>query len=327
MMKQEQSECDVDWRDDRFFFIAGYTSGGAPYGVTWEEMGLEPYENEFDDDDAVCFRHYEHLPKWEKDSVDGKLRDSFSAYVKRRRRLPSRQARDAMIAQVFDSAPGGPILHTKEFNAIYRKLVRKRENAFIREGVLPKRFSPTEIQRYLNQTVMLESDRLLFRKISAEDFEDLADMLRDPEAMAAWEHTFSDEEIQKWIDTQLTRYRDHIVGYFAVIHKESGAFVGQAGLMWSDIEEVRALEVGYMLKRRYWHNGYAAESTDVLIQYAFGEIGVNKVYATIRPENEASLKVARQAGMTAEGSYIKQYNGAEMEHMILSISRTPEQGK
>lgn len=30
-------------RDDNFFFIAGYTSGGAPYGVTWEEMGLEPW--------------------------------------------------------------------------------------------------------------------------------------------------------------------------------------------------------------------------------------------------------------------------------------------
>lgn len=29
--------------DDRFFFIAGYTSGGAPYGVTWEEMNMEPY--------------------------------------------------------------------------------------------------------------------------------------------------------------------------------------------------------------------------------------------------------------------------------------------
>ena len=31
-------------QDDRFFFIAGYTSGGAPYGVTWEEMGLKPWE-------------------------------------------------------------------------------------------------------------------------------------------------------------------------------------------------------------------------------------------------------------------------------------------
>lgn len=31
-------------QDDTFFFIAGYTSGGAPYGLTWEEMGLEPWE-------------------------------------------------------------------------------------------------------------------------------------------------------------------------------------------------------------------------------------------------------------------------------------------
>lgn len=27
-------------KDDTFYYIAGYTSGGAPYGVTWEEMGL-----------------------------------------------------------------------------------------------------------------------------------------------------------------------------------------------------------------------------------------------------------------------------------------------
>lgn len=32
-------------QDDRYFFIAGYTSGGAPYGVTWEEMGLKPWED------------------------------------------------------------------------------------------------------------------------------------------------------------------------------------------------------------------------------------------------------------------------------------------
>lgn len=31
-------------QDDRFFLIIGHTSGGAPYGVTWEEMGLEPWE-------------------------------------------------------------------------------------------------------------------------------------------------------------------------------------------------------------------------------------------------------------------------------------------
>lgn len=46
LKKQEQAMQDVDWRDDTFYFIAGYTSGGAPYGVTWKEMGLEPYQDE-----------------------------------------------------------------------------------------------------------------------------------------------------------------------------------------------------------------------------------------------------------------------------------------
>ena len=31
-------------QDERFFYVAGYTSGGVPYGVTWEEMGLDPWE-------------------------------------------------------------------------------------------------------------------------------------------------------------------------------------------------------------------------------------------------------------------------------------------
>lgn len=44
--KKKRNTVTTDsWQDDRFFFIAGYTSGGAPYGVTWEEMELEPWEN------------------------------------------------------------------------------------------------------------------------------------------------------------------------------------------------------------------------------------------------------------------------------------------
>lgn len=32
--------------NDVFAYIAGYTSGGAPFGTTWEELGLEPYASE-----------------------------------------------------------------------------------------------------------------------------------------------------------------------------------------------------------------------------------------------------------------------------------------
>ena len=36
-------------QDETFYYIAGYTSGGAPYGITWEEMGLKSDIWETDD--------------------------------------------------------------------------------------------------------------------------------------------------------------------------------------------------------------------------------------------------------------------------------------
>ncbi len=36
-------------QDDTFYYISGYTFGGAPYGVTWGEMGLKPDIWETDD--------------------------------------------------------------------------------------------------------------------------------------------------------------------------------------------------------------------------------------------------------------------------------------
>lgn len=47
---KENPAAEEIYQDDRFFFIAGYTSGGAPYGVTWEEMGLNPWEDLEEDD-------------------------------------------------------------------------------------------------------------------------------------------------------------------------------------------------------------------------------------------------------------------------------------
>ncbi|MCI1397758.1 MAG: hypothetical protein LKG89_03495 [Lachnospiraceae bacterium] len=40
-LKQHWEEQE-QWCDGTFAYIAGYTSGGAPYGVTWEEMGIDP---------------------------------------------------------------------------------------------------------------------------------------------------------------------------------------------------------------------------------------------------------------------------------------------
>lgn len=43
--QMEEERMTID-RDDIFYYIEGYTSWGFPYGVTWEEMGLEPWQDE-----------------------------------------------------------------------------------------------------------------------------------------------------------------------------------------------------------------------------------------------------------------------------------------
>lgn len=43
LRKQHEQTSLNEFSDGRFAFIAGYTDGGAPYGITWEELGLEPF--------------------------------------------------------------------------------------------------------------------------------------------------------------------------------------------------------------------------------------------------------------------------------------------
>lgn len=78
--------------------------------------------------------------------------------------------------------------------------------------------------------------------------------------------------MRKWINRQLIRYRKDGFGYFAVILKESGALIGQAGLMNSTLNGNETVELGYILDNTYWHNGYGTEAARACLEYAFGEL-------------------------------------------------------
>ena len=58
------------------------------------------------------------------------------------------------------------------------------------------------------ENVFLKTDRLLFRKILKEDYAEVASILQDIEVMYAWEKSFSDEEVENWIDENIKRYKN-----------------------------------------------------------------------------------------------------------------------
>lgn len=54
--------------------------------------------------------------------------------------------------------------------------------------------------------MILQTDRLILRELTKSDIADLCEILQDEQTMYAYEHAFSDEEVQCWFDNQLARY-------------------------------------------------------------------------------------------------------------------------
>lgn len=108
---------------------------------------------------------------------------------------------------------------------------------------------------------------------------------------------------------------------WAVILKESGNIIGQAGITWQNVEGKRVPEVGYLFQRAYWGNGYATEAAVACKNYAFDILGFQEVYSIIRDINIPSINVAIRNGMLARKRSIRHYRGVDMPHYVFSARK------
>lgn len=169
--------------------------------------------------------------------------------------------------------------------------------------------------------MILETDRLGLREMTNDDFKDLCEILQDPVVMTAYEHAFEDDEVRQWLENQKKRYRENGFGLWAAVLKETGEMIGQCGLTWQEAGPRRVLEIGYLFKRAFWHNGYATEAAVACKKYALEVLGAAEVYSIIRDMNTASQAVAKRNGMTIKGKIIKHYYGMEMPHWLYSVAK------
>lgn len=170
--------------------------------------------------------------------------------------------------------------------------------------------------------MILETERLYLREMTESDLPALRKILQDPLVMYAYEHAFSDAEVNVWLDKQKRRYAEDGFGLWAVILKATGEMIGQCGLTLQDYKDQRVLEVGYLFQKAYWHKGYATEATMACKEYAFSKLGAEEVFSIIRDTNVASQNVARRNGMTETGRFIKHYQGMDMPHVVFSVKRS-----
>ena len=149
---------------------------------------------------------------------------------------------------------------------------------------------------------ILETDRLILRRLLLEDLDALFVLYNDPEIRQYFpEGTLTYEETKEELEWFLNGHPEHPeLGLWATIHKETGQFIGRCGLLPWTIEECDEVEIAYMIAKDYQRQGLATEAAQAILQYGFEKLGLSRLICLMDPANSASQKVARKIGMTLE---------------------------
>jgi RimJ/RimL family protein N-acetyltransferase len=140
---------------------------------------------------------------------------------------------------------------------------------------------------------VIETERLVLRPLTGDDFDDYAAMLADPEVSSGLVEGTSGDA---WRSLATFIGHREIRGYshWALIEKATGTFVGRAG-PWHP-HGFPGLGVGWCLSRPHWGKGYASEAARAALTYCFEDLAADEVISLILPGNTRSIAVAKRIG-------------------------------
>ena len=109
--------------------------------------------------------------------------------------------------------------------------------------------------------------------------------------------------------------RDNEAG-FLVRRAGDCAICGVINLNVITYEALCSAYLSYYAVQKYAEKGYMKEGLLLVIDHAFGEMGLHRLEANIQPDNEASIRLVESLGFVCEGyspRYLK-INGKWQDH-------------
>ncbi|MBT2134845.1 GNAT family N-acetyltransferase [Croceibacterium sp. LX-88] len=140
----------------------------------------------------------------------------------------------------------------------------------------------------------LETSRLTLRLPREEDLDGWAALMADEDAAKFIGGPLSRSAAWRAMATMAGSWSLKGFGMFSVIEKASGQWIGRVG-PWQP-EGWPGREVGWALLPTAWGKGYARESAQAAIDWAFDALDWSEVIHTIDPDNLPSQRLARALG-------------------------------
>jgi RimJ/RimL family protein N-acetyltransferase len=145
----------------------------------------------------------------------------------------------------------------------------------------------------------LTTDRLTLRAWRDDDLDAYAAITADPEVMRFMGGPL--DRADAWRQMAFITGHWELRGFGLWVVEREGELIGRIGLL--NPEGWPGLEVGWLLGRQAWGNGYATEAARAAVEYAWRELGVQQLISLIAPDNTASAAVAGRLGMRATDDY------------------------
>ena len=149
----------------------------------------------------------------------------------------------------------------------------------------------------------LETNRLILRELTMEDFNDLFEILSDEETMKHYPRPFDEQKVRDWIQWNICNYQTFGFGLWAVVLKENNKMIGDCGITMQNIDGEIKPEIGYHINKKYQRQGYATEAAIRCRDFAFENTPFNMIYSYMKYTNVGSYSVALNNGM----KLIKEY--------------------
>lgn len=148
----------------------------------------------------------------------------------------------------------------------------------------------------------LKSKRLWLRQVHDSDLESVFKGLSHPDVIRYYGVSYESLESTKAQMAWFRELEQNGTGvWWAVCSAENQKFHGAAGINNLDRIHHKA-EVGFWLLPEYRRNGIISEAMKEILNYAFHELKLHRIEATVETENEASRNLLLKAGFSYEGT-------------------------
>jgi RimJ/RimL family protein N-acetyltransferase len=145
--------------------------------------------------------------------------------------------------------------------------------------------------------------RLTFERLTAGHTTEMRRFQTDPDVMRYIGGVRTPEQTTAYFDRNLRHWDQYGYGVWVLRELGRSEMAGIGVLRHLLVERQDEVETGYGFYPGLWGRGYASEVAAACLDLGFRRVGLDSIVAVTHPDNSASQRVLRKAGMTYERDF------------------------